>query len=49
MKEEIVDVVRLFPQEGIHQRTAEEIVMPAAQIQKQMVQVGKVFPRERLS
>ena len=44
---EIVDVVRLMPQERIQQRTADEIVVPVAQIQEHIVPVGTVIPQER--
>ena len=33
-----------MPQDGIHQCTAEEIVVPVPQIQGRIVQVGMVIP-----
>ena len=41
---EVVEVVPLFLEDSIQQRTAEDIV---AQIQERMVQVGNVIPQER--
>ena len=41
-----VDEPVSFPQEGIQQRTAEEIVVPVAHFQEQTVQVVKVTPPE---
>ena len=38
-----------MPQQKIQQRTADEIVVPEAQIQEHIVQVGKVIPQERSS
>ena len=43
---EIVEVVRLIPQERVHQRTVEQIVVvPVLQVVKEMIEVDQIIPR----
>ena len=45
----IVEVVQLFLQEGIQQRTVEEIVVAVQQFQEQTSQAGRVIPQAHRS
>ena len=47
---EIVEVVRLIPQERVHQRTVEQIVhVPAPQVAEEIAEVVQMIPQERIS
>ena len=48
--EEIAEVVRLVPQERVHQRTAERIVhVPVPQVVEEKAGVVQIIPQDRIS
>ena len=48
--EEIAEVVRLFPQERVQQRTVEQIGhVPVPQVVEEIVEVVQIIPQERVS